>query len=47
MAEDNQPRNILEEIVWHKAIEVDRWRYATMLPPDDALCLRLSLRCRK
>ncbi|PSC67663.1 indole-3-glycerol phosphate chloroplastic-like [Micractinium conductrix] len=26
MAEDNQPRNILEEIVWHKAIEVDRWR---------------------
>lgn len=25
-AEENQPRNILEEIVWHKAAEIDRWR---------------------
>lgn len=24
--EDNQPRNILEEIVWHKASEIFRWR---------------------
>jgi hypothetical protein len=23
---ENQPRNILEEIVWHKAVEVGRWR---------------------
>ena len=22
---ENQPRNILEEIVWHKAVEVGRW----------------------
>ncbi len=25
-APDNAPRNILEEIVWHKAVEVARWR---------------------
>jgi indole-3-glycerol phosphate synthase len=24
--EDNKPRNILEEIVWHKAVEVESWR---------------------
>jgi Indole-3-glycerol phosphate synthase len=24
--EDNTPRNILEEIVWHKATEIERWR---------------------
>lgn len=23
---ENQPRNILEEIVWHKAVEIGRWR---------------------
>ncbi|EFN54105.1 hypothetical protein CHLNCDRAFT_25164 [Chlorella variabilis] len=25
-AEENQPRNILEEIVWHKGVEIARWR---------------------
>jgi indole-3-glycerol phosphate synthase len=29
-SEENQPRNILEEIVWHKAVEIahmrQRWR---------------------
>lgn len=24
--EDNEPRNILEEIVWHKAVEIDEMR---------------------
>jgi indole-3-glycerol phosphate synthase len=24
--EDNKPRNILEEIVWYKAVEVEKWR---------------------
>jgi len=26
--EDNSPRNILEEIVWHKAVEIEKWRDA-------------------
>lgn len=26
MPDDNQPRNILEEIVWYKAKEIDAWR---------------------
>lgn len=30
--EDNAPRNILEEIVWHKNVEVARWRNKTPLP---------------
>ena len=30
--EDNKPRNILEEIVWHKAAEMDRWRNSVPLP---------------
>ncbi len=25
-AEENKPRNILEEIVWYKAVEINRWR---------------------
>jgi indole-3-glycerol phosphate synthase len=29
--EENVPRNILEEIVWHKAVEIDRWRQRTPL----------------
>ena len=29
--EDNTPRNILEEIVWHKAAEIARWREKTPL----------------
>jgi indole-3-glycerol phosphate synthase len=30
--DDNQPRNILEEIVWHKASEIARWRAKVALP---------------
>lgn len=26
IAEENKPRNILEEIVWYKAVEIARWR---------------------
>jgi len=26
MPDDNQPRNILEEIVWYKAKEIESWR---------------------
>ncbi|PRW39057.1 indole-3-glycerol phosphate synthase [Chlorella sorokiniana] len=26
IAEENKPRNILEEIVWYKAVEIGRWR---------------------
>lgn len=29
---NNQPRNILEEIVWHKASEIARWREKVPLP---------------
>lgn len=30
--EDNKPRNILEEIVWHKAVEIAQWRNRVGLP---------------
>lgn len=26
LQDENKPNNILEEIVWHKAVEVERWR---------------------
>ena len=29
---DNEPRNILEEIIWHKASEIERWRNKVPLP---------------
>jgi len=31
-SEENQPRNILEEIVWHKAVEIARMRQKVALP---------------
>ena len=31
MGDDNQPRNILEEIVWHKAVEIEQFRAAEPL----------------
>jgi hypothetical protein len=31
MPDDNRPRNILEEIVWHKAREIEAWRDKTPL----------------
>ncbi|KAG7670467.1 putative Indole-3-glycerol phosphate synthase, chloroplastic [Nannochloris sp. 'desiccata'] len=32
MTDDNKPNNILEEIVWHKAVEIEQWRNRVGLP---------------